>query len=46
MKGKGTVMRQAHQSAVAISEAATVPSAGVFYGWWIAAASFVFNGRH
>src|SRR5215470_14456630 len=41
MKGKGTAMRQAHESAVAISEAATALSTGVFYGWWIAAVSFV-----
>ena len=34
-------MKQAHQSAIAISEAATVPPTGVFYGWWVAAASFV-----
>ncbi len=34
-------MKQAHQSAVAISEAATAPATGVFYGWWIVAASFV-----
>lgn len=34
-------MRQAQDSAVVIADTAVAPSTGIFYGWWIVAASFV-----
>ena len=32
-------MRQAQDSAVAIPDTAVAPATGMFYGWWIVAAS-------